>query len=126
MPLAGIPEERVPMHAKVATYGGNGATADGDADAQEVIAQAQAAPRIVRKPDPPLREIRRQISFGSGSGFGSIKKKAISEAQGMMGVSTESAGAAAAAAAAVPPPVAEEPSSFRDASPTDEDEDEVR
>jgi hypothetical protein len=29
----------------------------------------------IRKPDPDLRTLRRQISFGSGSGFGSLKKK---------------------------------------------------
>ena len=33
-------------------------------------------PRPIRKPDPSLRELQRQISFGSGSGgFGSIRKK---------------------------------------------------
>jgi len=29
----------------------------------------------IRKPDPDLRTLRRQISFGSSSGFGSLKKK---------------------------------------------------
>ncbi|CAB4057588.1 SLC5A7 [Lepeophtheirus salmonis] len=34
----------------------------------------------IRKPDPPLREIRRQISFTGGSGIGSIKKKLNTQA----------------------------------------------
>jgi len=31
--------------------------------------------RPIRKPDPDLRTLRRQISFGSTTGYGSIKKK---------------------------------------------------
>jgi len=31
--------------------------------------------RPIRKPDPDLRTLRRQISFGSTTGFGSIKRK---------------------------------------------------
>ena len=31
--------------------------------------------RPIRKPDPDLRTLRRQISFGSTTAFGSIKKK---------------------------------------------------
>ena len=31
--------------------------------------------RPIRKPDPDLRTLRRQISFGSTTGFGSLRKK---------------------------------------------------
>ena len=54
----------------------------GDADKlySNESAEGQQPPPVVirkpgRKPDPSVRELRRQISFGSGGGFGSLKKK---------------------------------------------------
>ncbi len=57
-------------------------------------------PRPLRKPDPSLRELQRQISFGSGSPFGSLRKRMPPVAQkSVEGVIP-------------PPPVAEETTSL--------------
>jgi mevalonate pyrophosphate decarboxylase len=74
--------------------------AGGGSTAAAAAAAATAPPKPIRKPDPSLRELQRQISFGSGSGvvFGSIKRKAMQTAQ----LSTE---------AVNPPPVVAEEAS---------------
>ena len=54
---------------------------DGDAAAACAAAQAIADKKPIRKPDPNLRQLQRQISFGSGApliGLGSLKKKQMS------------------------------------------------
>ena len=70
-------------------------------------------PKPIRKPDPDLRVIRRQISFGTGSsGFGSIKKKAQEAVDAHAAAEAASASAAGSSKAKInlPPPVAEESS----------------
>jgi len=39
------------------------------------LIEGQIENRPIRKPDPDLRTLRRQISFGSNTGFGSLRKK---------------------------------------------------
>ena len=58
---------------------GNDADKPEPSDAAAEKATPVVRPAPIRKPDPSVRELRRQISFGSGTGFGtlgqSIKKK---------------------------------------------------
>ncbi len=72
--------------------------------------EAVERPKPIRKPDPSVRELRRQISFGSGSGglpsLGSIKKRATIEEP-------------VAATVHPPPPVVEEDGPSTTAIPSD-------
>ncbi|XP_059097142.1 high-affinity choline transporter 1-like [Tigriopus californicus] len=82
-------EERIPIRPDGPDY-----------STSDRIPRQESVDKPIRKPDPPLRELRRQISFGS-SGFGSIKKK------GTTGGAEDHHHLPA-----VPPPVAEESNSF--------------
>ena len=57
--------------------GAGGASASATANA---AAQMVAEKKPIRKPDPDIRVLQRQISFGSGApliGLGSLKKKSL-------------------------------------------------
>lgn len=79
-------EEMAALDTSGKKYNSTDENGEGGAGAAAMAAaavHAQPHPKPIRKPDPDLRVLQRQISFGSGSGFGtlgSIKKKSVQTA----------------------------------------------